>query len=258
MFFRTQHHSPPCPWKKIKGSWSLPLFFVLLSLGACSQAVAGGDSLGDKIKALKRENRSLEAELGLASKGRSYVLMDLRTESNSVPARITLKNRGMVLREFEVERINYRKAKQFFAEPVSLTKRTAFFDMKRKEIKPPDPEDEGDTTAPLEFLELKDVPSKYALSFGGRLLISVEGQPKGLFSGFAYRLLAGFTHLRFSLTLLWNHVWKNKFAVMELMMAKEEAQALYWSLEEGMNILIVEGSLNDAQPDTEESPFMFM
>jgi hypothetical protein len=84
----------------------------------------------------KDENSLLEAELRLASRGVSYIVLDLRTESDSVPGRISLKNRGIVLREFDVERIRYRRAKGLFMEPIPLIKKKAFFPLKRKEIKP--------------------------------------------------------------------------------------------------------------------------
>jgi hypothetical protein len=57
--------------KKINSQLNIPLFLFLIlsSFGAYSQAIAGGDSIGQKIRALKDENCLLEAELGLASKG---------------------------------------------------------------------------------------------------------------------------------------------------------------------------------------------
>jgi len=216
------------------------LFMILFSLRAYSQAIAGGDSIGQKIRDLKDENSLLEAELRLALQGASYIILDLRTESDSVPVRINLKNRGRVLREFDVERIRYRRTKGLFIEPIPLIKKMVFFHPKRKEIRPHKPEDGADAIGQLDFLELKDMPSNYTLSFGKGLLISITGQPKGLIFRFIHLISSILIHIRYSLTIVWNHLWKNEFAIIEIMVRKEDAQSLYWSLEEGMNIVVME------------------
>jgi hypothetical protein len=213
---------------------------ILFSLRAYSQAIAGGDSIGQKIRDLKDENSLLETELRLASKGTSYIILDLRTESDSAPVRINLKNKGIVLREFDVDRIRYRRMKGLFIEPIPLIKKMAFFPPKRKEIRPHKPEDGADTISQVDFLELKDIPSNYTLSFGKGLLVSITGQPKGLISRFIHLVSSILIHIRYSLTIVWNHLWKNEFAIIEIIMGKEDAQTLYWSLEESMSIVIME------------------
>jgi hypothetical protein len=213
---------------------------ILFSLRAYSQAIAGGDSIGQKIRDLKDENSLLETELRLASKGTSYIILDLRTESDSAPVRINLKNRGIVLREFDVDRIRYRRTKGLLIEPIPLIKKMAFFPPKRKEIRPHKPEDGANTISQVDFLELKDVPSSYTLSFGKGLLISITGQPNGLISRLIHLISSILIHIRYSLTIVWNHLWKNEFAIIEIIMGKEDAQTLYWSLEESISIVIME------------------
>jgi hypothetical protein len=228
--------------KKANLQFNFPLFLflILFSLGGSSQAIAGGDSIGQKTRALKDENCLLGAELGLASKGTSYIILDLRTESDSVPVRINLKNRGIVLRKFDAERIRYRRTKGLVIEPIPLIKKMAFFPLKRKEIRPHKPEDGADAIGKLDFLELKDIPSNYTLSFGKGLLISIAGQPKGLISRFIDLIKSTLIHIRYSLAIVWNHFWKNDFAIIEIIMGNEDAQALYWSLEKGMSIVVME------------------
>jgi hypothetical protein len=226
--------------KKTNLQFNIPFFLILFFLGGYSQAIAGGDSIGQKIRTLKDENCLLEAELGLASKGTSYIILDLRTEWDSVPVRINLKNRGIVLREFDVDRIRCRRTKGLVIEPIPLIKKMAFFHPKRKEIRPHKPEDGADTIGKLDFLEVKDMPSNYTLSFGKGLLISVTGQPRGLIPGFIHNIKSILIHIRCSLIIVWNHLWNNEFAIVEIMMGKEDAQALYWSLEEGMSIVVME------------------
>ena len=216
------------------------LFSILFFLGGSSQAIAGGDSIGQKIRALKDENCVLEAELGLASKGTSYIILDLRTESDPVPVRINLKNRGIVLREFDGGGIRYRRTKGLVIEPIPLIKKIAFFHPRRKEVRPHKPEDGADASGKLDFLELRDIPSNYTLSFGKGLLISIAGQPKGLISRFIHLVRSILIHIRCSLAMVWNHFWKNDFAIIEIVMGNEDAQALYWSLNEGMSIVVME------------------
>lgn len=194
-----------------------------------------------QISALKGENRLLEAELKLASKGTTYIILDMRTISDSAPMRISLKNRGTVLREFHVHRIRYGRAKGLPIEPIPLTKKTAFFPPKRKEIRPLKPEDKADTTSPPDVLELNDMPPNYTLSFGKELSISITGKPKGFISRFIHRIRSLLTHLRYSLTMVWNYLWKKEFAIIQMMMDHEDAQAFYWSLDEGMSIVVIEG-----------------
>jgi hypothetical protein len=231
--------------ENLQFNFPLFLFLILFSLGGSSQAIAGGDSIGQKIRDLKDENSLLEAELKLASKGTSYIILDLRTDSDSVPVRIRLKNRGIVLREFDADKIKHRRMKGLVIEPIPLVRKMAFFPPKRKEIKPYKPEDGTDLMSDLDFLELKDIPSNYTLSFGRGLLVSITGQTKGLIFRFIHLARSILIHIRYSLTIVWNHLWKNEFAIIEIVMGKEDAQALYWSLEEGMSIVIVEGHPDD-------------
>ena len=229
--------------KKANLQFNFPLFLflILFSLGGYSHAIAGGDSIGQKIRVLKDENSLLEAELRLASQGTSYIILDLRTESDSVPVRINLKNRGIVLREFDLDKIRYRRTKGLVIEPIPLVKKMAFFPPKRKEIRPHKPEDGADTISQVDFLESKDIPSNYTLSFGKGLFISITGQPKGLIPRFIHLISSILIHIRYSLPIVWNHFWKNDFAIIKIIMGKEDAQALYWSLNEGMSIVVMEG-----------------
>jgi hypothetical protein len=115
------------------------LFVILLSLQAWSQALAGGDSIDQKVWSLKNENALLKAELGLASRGGGYVILDLPTELDPAPVRIKLKNRGIVLREFDVESLRYRTTKGSIIAPAPLIRKNTLFYPKRNEIRPRKP-----------------------------------------------------------------------------------------------------------------------
>lgn len=228
--------------KKANLQSNFALFFslILLTLAGSSRAIAGGDNITQKIRALNEENRLLEAEATLASTGTTYIILELLTESDSVPVRINLKNRGLLLREFDAERIRYRRTKPLVTEPIPLIKKTAFFPMRRKEIKPHKPEDGADADGELDFLELKDMPSNYTLSFGRGLLLYITGERKGLLSRCIFLIRSILRHIRFSLMLVWSHLWDKELAIVEILMRGEDAQSLYWSLEEGMNVVVRE------------------
>ena len=223
----------------------IPLLFfaVSISLGVCSDAFAGGDGIGRKIRDLKEDNSLLDAEMKLTSKGTSYIILDMRAESVSAPVRINLKNRGRILREFDVERIRYRRTKGLAIEPIPLVKKMAFSPPERKEIKPRKSEGSDDAAGEPEFLELKDMPSSYTLSFGKGLLLSITSRPKSLISRFFHLLRSTFVHIRYSLTIVWNSFRNREVAVAEIVMDKEAAQALYWSLDEGIGIVVMEAPL---------------
>jgi hypothetical protein len=227
--------------KKMRFQFKAPLsvFIVLFLLLTHSPSVAGGDLLSLKTRELKYENSLLETELRLASKKTSYIILDLGTESASLPARMSLKNRGVILRAFDIERINYRSARGWSTAPLPLNKKKAFLPPKRKEIRPHKPEDGLDDVSPLDFLELKDMPSSYTLQFGEGLYISITGQPKGLIPSLIHRVRSIFIHLGCSLTMVWSRVWNHPFAAVDITMSKEDAQALYWSLEEGADIVVI-------------------
>ena len=197
--------------------------------------------MAQKLNALEGENRLLNAELKLASKGMSYIILDLRTDSDSTPVRMDLKNRGMVLRQFGIERVSYRGTKEFVIEPIPLLKKRAFLPPKRKEIKPLKPEESLDPLSEFEFMELKDMPSNYTLLFAKGLYISVTDQSGGFI---LRRIINGMRsivrHIRYSFTMAWNYFLKRDCTVIEIAMSQEDAQTLFWSLDVGMPIVLVE------------------
>ena len=196
-----------------------------------------------KLNALEGENRLLNAELKLASKGMSYIILDLRTESDSAPVRMDLKNRGMLLRRFGIERVRYRGTKGFVIEPIPLLKKRAFLSPKRKEIKPLKPEESLDPLSEFEFMELKDMPSNYTLLFAKGLYISVTGQPGGFILSRVIHVMRSIVrHTRYSLTMVWNYLLKRDCAVIEIAMGQEDAQTLFWSWDVGTPIVVVENA----------------
>jgi hypothetical protein len=229
------------PLKKMPFNILCFLLMLLVPFGVYSQAIAGGDTMAQKLRALEDENHLLKAELRLASKGMSYIILDLRTDSDSTPVRMDLKNRGMVLREFGIESMRYRGTKGFVIEPIPLLKKRAFLPPKRKEIKPLKPEESLDPLSEFEFMELKDMPSNYTLLFAKGLYISVIDHSGGfLFRRVINGMRSIVRHIRYSFTMVWNYLLKKECTILEIAMGREDAQTLFWSLDLGMPIVVVE------------------
>lgn len=216
------------------------LIFLALcfsSFGTDSKA-ATEEGLLPRIKALKEENRLLEAERRLASKKASYLVLDLRRDSGGGSPKLTIKNRGIVLRELSLVRYSLRKSKGFVFEPLPLTKKGTFFPPKRKEIKPGKTDGAEEASGELDFLELKDMPTSYKLMFGEVLLVSVVAMPQDLPSKVFHVVRSLLRHVLHSLLLVWSRFQGKEVAFVEITLIREDAQALYWSSEVGMNLLV--------------------
>ncbi len=201
--------------------------------------MAAGRGSGQKARDLQKENRLLETMIGLAHQESPYLILDLRKKSKAASLMIELQHRGVNLKQFPIDSINVRRTSALPIEAFPLIKKAAFSPPQRKEVKPSKPEEDR-TGANSEFLELKDFPSDYSLSFGGRLRLSIIGKTQGLLFWFPRIIRAIFIHIQNSFSLVWNYVMGNDFTVMEITMDQKDAQAFYWSLEEGMKIVVIE------------------
>ncbi len=182
----------------------------------------------EKTKAFE-QNKLLEAELALAKTSTSYLIMDFSEKS------ISLKSRGIILKKWEI-----RKAR-FWGQYVPikafvLLKKSAWFPPKRKNIVP-GKEAQGDVD--LEVLELKEMPSRYRLTFPDGIYISIRPRARKFFPflGNIGTSIGRLTLL--PLKALWFSMRKERFAEIELVMANyKEAKGLYWSFLEGQSCII--------------------
>lgn len=201
-----------------------------------SRAIADDEGVDNDLKILRKENLLLGAELRLAQKGASYLLLD------PIMKKIYLKNKGIIIREFDIERIRYWREKGLSIEPIPLLKKKTFFYQKRKEIRPQEPKKEIDVADVTDFLGVEDMPYRYTLLFEKGITISVTAKPN---KGLIYQLIGTIDsiskHIHHSTILIWNHLWKKNFTIGDLVMNKEDAQALFWALQEGTFIVILEG-----------------
>lgn len=198
---------------------------------------------GNVIKQLngpEEKGRLLANELKLAMQGKAYIILDTTLK------RVYLKNRGITLREFDIIDTRHWGERKGVSGPIALLEKRSLFKPERKEIKPPPKDREPVDTLPLESLELKDMPSNYTLLFEKGVSISVRAtHGEGVIGWPKYLCLFMLRHIHYSFRTVWNYMRGKPFTMIELTMDKEDAQALFWTLQEGTNILITEVPSHD-------------
>ena len=200
---------------------ALPVFCVL----CLSFPAWGGDQTGSL------QNRLAKEELLLAKTPSLYFIVYLKSKV------IVLKSRGMILQEWKAQSIRaWGDAPPLGA--LTLEKKSTLFPPKRTKIKPAADEEEA-ATFELDALELKDMPSRFTLFLSGGIRLHVRPKARGLFPR-----LGNIGHL-----LGWN-LWvplknlsfrlrKKHFAAFDISLEKkEDGQAVYWALPEGIKGLV--------------------
>lgn len=178
----------------------------------------------------KDEAILLESELILARKPIIYFIFNLKDRV------VQLKSRGIVLKEMKVEKVT------FWGDPVdtkprTMIKKSTLFEPKREKIDPNKNKAEETTTTTtgafnIDALELKDMPASYRVKFSGGVSVSVRPNRTGFISIF-YRSgnLLGWYVTRPILTV-WNSILGKPFTSLYLILDKEDARSIYWSLTE--------------------------
>lgn len=182
----------------------------------------------EKTKAAE-QNKLLEAELALAKTSASYLIMDFSEKS------ISLKSRGIVLKKWEIRKARFW-GQSVLIKALGLYKKSAWFPPKRKNIVPGK---EAQADVDLEVLELKEMPSRYRLTFPDGIQISIRPRTKKFFPflGNIGTSIGRLTLL--PLKALWFSMRKERFTEIELVMANEkETKGLYWSFLEGQISII--------------------
>ena len=177
------------------------------------------------------ENRLAKEELVLAKTPSLYFIVYLKSKM------IALRSRGMTLHKWEVESIRvWGDAPPLSA--LTLEKKSTLFPPKRAKIKPAAKEEEA-ATFELETLELKDMPSRFTLFLSGGIRVFVRRNAGGFFPR-----LGNLGHL-----IVWN-LWlplknlsfelkKKPFAAIDIRLEKkEDGQAIYWALPDGVKGLV--------------------
>ncbi|MDH5468093.1 MAG: hypothetical protein OEY25_11800 [Candidatus Aminicenantes bacterium] len=196
--------------------------FVVLAIPA--NILGYSSALNDSERLL------LESELTLAKKPGLYFILDLKDK------RISLKARGILLREWEVKQVRYW-GNPVAVKPISLTDKMTILPPKRERIEPG--ESDEDKKYELKALELDDMPSSYTLSFAGGIFLRIRPEAKGWTSIFPMTLSTLKRHTLFPLKTVWFSVKKKPFTSIEIVLNnKRESQALYWAFTEGTECII--------------------
>jgi hypothetical protein len=176
------------------------------------------------------ERLLLESELILAKKPGLYFIFDLKDK------RISLKARGILLKEWEIKQVRYW-GNPVAVKPISLTDKMTILPPKRERVKPG--ENDEDKKYELKALDLDDMPSSYTLSFAGGIFLRIRPEAKGWVSIFPIILSTLRQHALFPLNTLWFSVKKKPFTSIEIVLNdKKESQAFYWAFTEGMECVI--------------------
>jgi hypothetical protein len=182
-------------------------------------------SMGQEKESPARLNLFLKEEYSLAKTPALYFVFDLNGKS------IVLKSKGMVIQDWKIKSV-HSWGGQPLLKTLTLIKKSTLFPPKRKKIKPGEAEEGG--TFELEALELKDMPSTYALYLSEGIYIYIRSNPKKFISG--VRSIGHFFnwYLWVPLRNLGHKLRKRPFIAIDIKLAdKEESQALYWALAEG-------------------------
>ena len=191
--------------------------------------IAGPAFASDNREMYIRENRLLEQELALVRKSDIYFVFNLQEKTAYIKAR------GIPLRELPISDFHS------WGSPVSgngyrLIKKSTFFKPDRETIKPGESKDKDNFKS--EALELPDMPSRYTLVLDSGVKISIRPPTEGIFSGIGNLL---YTSLRFiirPISMLWYSLRGKPYTVIDMVLDKNDARALYWSFSEGSAAII--------------------
>jgi len=197
-------------------------FFALLAvpaniLGYCS-------ALNDPERIL------LESEFTLAKKPGLYFIFNLKDK------KISLKARGILLREWEIRKVRYW-GNPVAVKPIALIDKMVLLPPKRERIKPG--ESDKEEKYEVKALELDDMPSSYTLSLTGGIFLSLRPEAKGWISIFPLALNTLRWRTLLPLKTVWFFVRKKPFTSIEIVLKiKRESQAFYWAFTEGTECII--------------------
>lgn len=201
----------------------LPLILLFISL------LAGSASAGDDKDKYIRENRLLEEELALARKPDIYFVFNLKEK------KACIKARGIPLRELQIN--DFR----FWGSPVSgnvyrLKKKSTFIKPGREVIKPGESKEKDNFE--IDALELADMPSRYTLVLEGGVNIFIRPQTEGILSGIGNFFHTSMRFLIRPLSMLWYALRGKPYTAIDIILDRNDARAVYWSLSEGSGAII--------------------
>ncbi|WDT76287.1 MAG: hypothetical protein MPW16_03535 [Candidatus Manganitrophus sp.] len=188
------------------------------------------------------KEKTFQTELDLAKKGIVYTVLDLSAR------RLTLKIKGLVLKEFHFSDVSFGKEDVSPRSAHRLIKKYPPTPTIEKEIPPSNtPEASSPPVSPLlstesVFVAVGDMPSRYRLYFEDGLMISIVPVLQECDCG---RIEKGLRVVKeTALSLSWEAgrlMVDRRLPDLSLTLSEEEAQALFWSLAEGSWLLVQSG-----------------
>lgn len=204
---------------------SRPILLMILALFSSAKGVSASE-----IGRLIRENRFLKSEVQLARTPTIYVLFDL------VQKKIQIKAKGILLREFPVEKFNLSGA-PLLPRPLTLQNKGALLKPRRVRIKPKKNAEE--TLRDIPAFEVKDMPVRYRFDFDDGTRLYVRPKPEGGISA----LLNVMANLKsYGWTVPAGTIRKvlqqKTYTELSIYLSPEDARSLYWGMPEGSQGLI--------------------
>jgi hypothetical protein len=191
--------------------------------------IASPTSAGDNKEVFIRENRLLEAELALARKPDIYLVFHLQEKMAYIKAR------GIALRELPINEFHHW-GNPFSGSGYRLIEKSTFFKPDRETIKPGEKKEKDNFK--IEALELADMPSRYTLVLDGGVKISIRPPTEGFVSGIGNIGYTAVTFVIRPIYMLW-YAFKGKpYTVIDMVLDKNDARAVYWSFSEGSGAVI--------------------
>lgn len=177
----------------------------------------------DNKENLARENRLMESELSLVKKSKLYCIFDLKGKT------IRIKAQGVILKEFPIHDVRVWGS-TLPSNALVLEKKSTFVKPRRKSVRPA--EHEETDSFEIHALELDDMPSRYTLGLDKRVYISVKPR-----NGFFSKTENGVSSLKNAIIrpfkAFWYAVRGQPYTAIDIFLDKKDAQALYWSFQEG-------------------------
>lgn len=203
----------------------------LLKALALAIIISSSPGILAQEKTLLIQNRLAKEELQLARTPSLYFVAYLKSGV------IVLKSRGMILREWKIDK-QAAWGDPPPPGPLTLQKKSTLFPPKRTKIKPAASEEEAAAFEP-DALELRDMPSRFTLFMSGGVQIQVRAKAEGIFPrlGNLGHFLSWY--IRAPLTNLSCELRKKPFWALEIKLTnKLDAQALYWAFPDGLKGLL--------------------
>ena len=199
----------------------LIFFFIVL--------IAGPAFAGEGKEIYIRESRLLEEELKLSRKPDIYFVFNLKEKM------VYIKARGVLLKELQIKDYNC------WGRPVSVNaylvrKKSTFIEPVREMIKPG--ENKKNEKYKVDAFELVDMPSRYTVILDGGVAIFIKPLTDGITSGISNVSYSSVRFFSRPILMLWN-VFKGKpYTAIDIVLDKNDARALYWTLSENSNAIV--------------------